>query len=155
MRPVCWNIITQIVKKICAWHFSFNDFVNKCDVSVLLGPSPGEHIKVLFIYICIYICPHRLSYTYFRWSKCNCNCHSSTCTIYSTLFSLNCFIVTTIYIYIHVHIHMYVHTCTYIFIYIYIYIHIKVYMKGRQRSESKIWKPIRTKIQFRPLAPVA
>ena len=32
---------------------------------------------------------------------------------------------------------------------------IKVHMKGRQRSEFKIWKLMRKKIQFRPLAPVA
>ena len=33
-------------QKICTWHFNSNDFITKCDVSVLLGPSTGEHIKV-------------------------------------------------------------------------------------------------------------
>ena len=39
-------------KNICTWHFNSNDIMKKCDVSVLLGPSTGEHI---YIYIYIYI----------------------------------------------------------------------------------------------------
>ena len=27
-------------------HFYSNDFIKKCDVSVLLGPSSGDYIKV-------------------------------------------------------------------------------------------------------------
>ena len=46
MRPVCWNIITQIVKKYVRDTSNSNDFIKICDVSVLLGPSTGEHIKV-------------------------------------------------------------------------------------------------------------
>ena len=34
------------------------------------------------------------------------NCYSSTFTILSTLFSLNCFIVATIYVCIYIYIHM-------------------------------------------------
>ena len=33
-------------QKICTSHFNSNDFIKKCDVSVLLGPSTGEHIRV-------------------------------------------------------------------------------------------------------------
>ena len=48
----------QIVKKH-AWPYDSNHFNKKYDVSVLLGPSPGEHIyvDVLYIYIMfIHVC---------------------------------------------------------------------------------------------------
>ena len=66
MRPVCWNIVTQVVKKYARDTLISTILLKKCDVSVLLEPSSGEHIKVcrnkstservqLYIYIYIYI----------------------------------------------------------------------------------------------------
>ena len=46
MRPMCWNIMTQIVKKYVHDTLIPTILFKKCDVSVLLGPSTGEHIKV-------------------------------------------------------------------------------------------------------------
>ena len=43
---------------------------------------------------------YSLSYTYLHGSKCNFNCDSSTSLILSTLFSLNPFVLTTIYMHI-------------------------------------------------------
>ena len=33
-------------QKMCVFYFNSNDFIRKCELSVLLGPSSGEHIKV-------------------------------------------------------------------------------------------------------------
>ena len=39
MRPVCWNMITQIVKKYARDTLIPTILLKKCDVSVLLGPK--------------------------------------------------------------------------------------------------------------------
>ena len=58
-------------KKICTGHFNSNDFMKKCDVSVLLVPSTGDHIKV-YIYMCTFIYVYIYIYIYKKCMKSIC-----------------------------------------------------------------------------------
>ena len=72
--------------------------MNKYRIYLLLISNLIDYISIctnaerfiLYVYTYVHIC----IYTYF-------NCYSSTFTILSTLYSLNSFVVTTIYIYIY------------------------------------------------------